>query len=48
MGNPGAVVNTTFQMPTVDPQIPGAVWWNQLYGYTGAAIAISPGIVGGG
>jgi hypothetical protein len=40
------VHNTIFTPPTVDPQIPGAVWWNPLYGNTG--LFVSPGFVNAG
>ena len=45
-GPAGPVANTVFFPPIVDPQIPGAVWWNPALGNTG--LQVSPGIFGGG
>jgi hypothetical protein len=42
----GPIANTVFFPPTVDPQIPGAVWWNPAGGNT--AIFVSPGYPGAG
>ena len=44
-GPAGPVANTVFFPPTVDPQIPGAVWWNPALGNTG--IFVSPGTLAG-
>ena len=33
-GPMGPIANTVFYPPTVDPQIPGAVWWNPALGNT--------------
>lgn len=44
-GPAGIIQNTVFFPPIVDPQIPGAVWWNPLLGNTG--LLVSPGRQGG-
>jgi hypothetical protein len=46
-GPMGIVQNTVFFPPTVDPQIPGAVWWSPALGAT-AGIQVSPGYPGAG
>ena len=46
-GPMGPVQNTVFFPPTVDPQIPGAVWWSPALGAT-AGILVSAGLPGGG
>jgi hypothetical protein len=46
-GPMGIIQNSIFFPPTVDPQIPGAVWWNPVQGAT-AGIQVSPGSPGGG
>jgi hypothetical protein len=42
----GPIANTIFFPPTVDPQIPGAVYWSPYMGNT--ALFVSAGSPGGG